>query len=541
MILFKIISKIGLVLIVFIISTVSAQLYIPADPADLLFTEQKIMMGGDDPGSLMVKPVIPHIKQSKDLWSLKVKNEFFYNSGAPNLENTSNIWAGKGISFFTSANFTYNSEYIFASIEPYYFISQNDDYEEPIRVPKFSHLNDNRPHLETPYTSAGIRETQLYLNVNGFGGGFSNANMWWGPGFHSSLMMTSNTTGFGHLMLGTINEKRIKNWGFNGRYILSKFGKKSESEPYYSGYIINATYYSEPIITLGFSRVILSGGNNTEYEISLLEAALLPFEFVKINKLDNHEDALNPVDQTYTGYINLRFPESGLVLFLEYGRNEGPNNFEDFILHPDHSRAFIFGVRKYGLMNNINLMFGVEYANLIQTSFWQLRDTQDWYDVNQFSNYTYDGRYWGAHSGPDSDDFTVYFAYNNKNISIIPTINYERHNVTHPNALVYQNANTLVYDNFLGTYFISEDRAVILDMSNEPEGKIEFKIDLRYLYKGVKFSLNYEYELILNREFRSSELKREKTHSSIIWLNVEKYFTGIFNKKLFSNQKASIY
>ena len=68
-------SKIGLVFILFIISTVSAQLYIPADPFDLLFTEQKIMMGGDDPGSLMVRPVIPHIKQSKDLWSLKVKNE----------------------------------------------------------------------------------------------------------------------------------------------------------------------------------------------------------------------------------------------------------------------------------------------------------------------------------------------------------------------------------------------------------------------------------------------------------------------------------
>ncbi len=130
----------------------------------------------------------------------------------------------------------YNSEHVFASIEPYYFISQNDDYQEQQRIPKFSHLNDNRPHLETPYKSVGIRETQIYLNHNGIGGGFSNANMWWGPGIHSSLMMTNNTTGFGHLMLGTINEKRIKDWGFNGRYIFSKFGKKSESKPYYSGF-----------------------------------------------------------------------------------------------------------------------------------------------------------------------------------------------------------------------------------------------------------------------------------------------------------------
>ena len=110
----KILPKIRLVLILFIISSVSAQLYIPADPIDLLFTEQKIMMGGDDPGSLMIRPVIPPIKQSKNVWSIKVRNELFYNSGGPNLENTSDRWIGNGISLFTSANITYNSDFTYS-------------------------------------------------------------------------------------------------------------------------------------------------------------------------------------------------------------------------------------------------------------------------------------------------------------------------------------------------------------------------------------------------------------------------------------------
>ncbi len=97
---------------------------------------------------------------------------FFYNSGAPNLENTSNRWIGNGISLFTSANIVYRNEYIFASIEPYYFRSQNIRKIEPQRIAKFSHLNDNIAHVETPYTSAGIRETQLYFKFNGFGGWF---------------------------------------------------------------------------------------------------------------------------------------------------------------------------------------------------------------------------------------------------------------------------------------------------------------------------------------------------------------------------------
>jgi len=524
---FKIFLKIQLATLFVIVGSISAQIYIPADPFDLFFTEQKIMVGGDDPGSLMIRPVIKQNDQLTDVWSLKVRNEVYYNSGAPNLENTSDRWIGKGTSFFTSANIAYNSDYIFASIEPFYFISQNNDYDEPQRIPKFSHLNDNRPHRETPYTSAGIRETQLYLKYKGIGGGFSNANMWWGSGLHSSLMMSSNTTGFGHLMLGTITEQRYKDLGFNGRYVLSKFGKKSGSKPYYSGFIMNATYYSMPIVTVGFSRSFLSGGNNTDYDIKLLEAALLPFEIVKINKPNSQYDLLDPVDQTYTGYINFRFPESGLVVFLEYGRVSGPENIKDYLLHPDHSRAFIFGVRKYGLFNNMNLMFGFEYANFIQTAFWQLRDTSDWNSATQFDFNTYDGRYWAAHSGPDSDDFTLYLAYNNNKFSIIPSFNYERHNVTHPNALVYQNANTIVLDTFYGEYYIEEEREVIYDMSILTEGKFEFKLDVRYLYKGFRLLFYYEFEKVLNPSFMLSDpvirLKGvQKKSNNIIWIGIEK-------------------
>jgi hypothetical protein len=518
-----------LALLLLIISFLSAQLYIPADPFDLLFTEQKIMMGGVDPGSLMIRPIMPQIKQSKGIWSLKARNDFFYNSDAPNLENTSNRWIGKGVSFFTSANIAYNSDFIFASIEPYYFISQNDDYIEPQRLPKFSHLNDNRAHTETPYTSVGIRETQLYLNFNGFGGGFSNANMWWGPGFHSSLMMTNNTTGFGHLMLGTINEKRIKNWGFNGRYILSQFGKKSDSKPYYSGFIINATFYSIPTITVGFARAFLSGGNNTNTDISLLEAALLPFEIVKIEKPNNKEDILNPVDQTYTGYVNLRFPKSGTVLFLEWGRNEGYKSFEDFMLTPDHSDAFTIGVRKYGLFNNINLFAAVEYTNIAHSSFWLMKDTNDWYSNYQLDYYTYDGRLWAAHSGSDSDDFTILFGYSNKGFSIMPSFNYERHSLTHTYVLISEEAKTIVYDKIFGNYYLTEERQIYRGVSNLAETKFEFRCDIRYRFKGFRFSLFYEYEYVLNYEFLHHGDIESRRSGNVLWIGIEKNITDFLS------------
>ena len=218
-------------------------------------------------------------------------------------------------------------------------------------------------------------------------------------------------------------------------------------------------------------------------------------------------------------------------MFLEYGRNEGPESFEDFILHPDHSRAYIFGVRKYGLFDNINLMFGFEYANLTQTPFWQLRETLDWNSASQFDFNTYDGRYWAAHSGPDSDDFTIYLAYNNKKMSIMPSFNYERHNVTHPNGLVHQNANTLVYVVDSGIIFINEERDVLYDLGHLAEGKLEFKLDVTYLYKGFRLLFYYEFEMVYNQSFLHSEpVGRakgvQKKSNNIIWIGMEKYFNG---------------
>ena len=85
--------------------------------------------------------------------------------------------------------------------------------------------------------------------------------MWWGSGYHSSLNMTNNTTGFPHLMIGTIQEQRIKNFGINFQYIFADSLKYNNAKPFFTAITSSLTYYSEPIITLGFSRSYLTGGN----------------------------------------------------------------------------------------------------------------------------------------------------------------------------------------------------------------------------------------------------------------------------------------
>lgn len=512
----------------------NAQRYIPADPFDLMFHEKAYFQSGQDNGSLIIRPYFKKYHNPGNNWTVRFRSEFFKNDGPPNLENTSDRWIGKGRSSFSSLNISYSGRFFSFSIEPFGFRNQNRDYTEPLRIGKFSKLNDNRLHGDSTYVTSGVREAQFYVHYNGIGFGISNANMWWGPGIHSTLNMTNNTQGFRHLMIGTLREQRIKNVGFDVRYIFSELDSLNRAEPYYTALVLTTTIHSDPVITLGLSRTYLTGGNYAGKDsISMKKAMLIPFEtFFLREKQTDPEDptsSLDIWDQTLSGYLCASFPSSGLKIFLELGRNDHAWSGSDLRRQPDHTYASVIGLRKYGLFGNRNLTLGIEYANLIRYRFWHLRGGADWYDRSAYDRSSYDGRHWGAHSGPDSDDFTVYLGYLGDTFSIIPTFNYERHGVIDNPALVWERRPYLQWDPVKRKWV-----AVIREELREkqvnifPEVKFEFRLDVRFVFKGFRFNLYYEREFVDNLEFRGRLREGE-----VVWLGVERVFDDFKLPRIF--------
>ncbi len=520
-----------------LISSLNAQIFIQADPFYLLEHEKNsFTIDKYNSKNFLIRPFLNQTdKTLYGTWSVGFRTELFFNNNAPNLENTSDKWIGKGISFYQGFRLDYTNKFLSLSLEPYYFTSQNKDYSElwqeyyasheielnqPWREPKFSKLNDNRPHGDEPYRKSGIREAQIYLHYNGLGIGYSNANMWWGSGYHSSLNMTNNTTGFPHLMIGTIQEQRIKDFGINFRYIFADSLKYNAARPFFTAITSSITYYSEPIITLGFSRSYLTGGNRTTESITRKEAMLIPFEPIYLeDKQTDPNDPLSSVDiwdQTLVGYITMTFPKVGLVVFVEYGRNDHAWDKDDFIRQPDHTAASVIGFRKYGFFNNPHLVGGIEYANLMKTKYWNDRQSADWYDRWNFDYWGYDSRHWGAHSGPDSDDFSLFFGYMSDKLTIIPSFNYERHGVIDnkiPEREYEINPPEVPWLHFDGNGRIWS------------EIKIEYKLDLRYKYKGYSFNLYYEKEKILNDQMRSHmDAVFKERKSNVLWFGIERRF-----------------
>ena len=309
--------------------------------------------------------------------------------------------------------------------------------------------------------------------------------MWLGPGIHTSLTMSNNTTGFPHFMIGTIKEKKYNNIGINTRYVISQL-KDIKSQPFYSALYGTISIYTEPIITIGFNRNLLFSKIINGKQIKKIEAILKLFD-----ELDNVEGTY----QTIISYFIFDFPKSNLKVFFELGTTDYWHDFKDFLNYPDHGIGSIIGIRKYGILNNNNLVMGFEYARLLQSSFWNKRPTQNWYGNSLFNYSSYEGRRWAAHSGSDSDDLYIYFGFQNDKWSFIPSLNYERHGVLY---------------------------------TRPPEVKMEIRFDIRYKLNNYKFNIYLEREWLEHAGFVLNKWR----NGNVIWFGIERDLTNMLSNKL---------
>ena len=486
------------------VTWLTGQIYIPADPYDLIIKEKESFSNIDSSVSTQIRPVFyPFDKQRK--LSLKARSEFFYNSDAPNLENMSDRWTGNGLGYFGSLHFAYRNNFITLTAEPFYFINQNQAIEEPDRLEKFTYLNDSRPHLDKPYISYGIREFQASIHYKGIGCGISNANMWFGPGIHTSSTMTNNTVGFNHLIFGTFEEKRFNNWGFTSRYIFSNLDPKRDYDNYYVAGLLGVSYNSNPKISIGIVREAITGGTQKD-SVSWQDAALSIFKGIIIpDDFDKYRANWSHDDHAGSAFISLLFPKSNINVFFELARSDLASTFRTLLLYPDHATATNIGFRKYGLFRNNKLFLGVEYFHNINSRSSHRILAGDWYIRKQYDFNSYNGRRWAAHSGSDSDDLLLMVGWSDKKFSIIPSLNYERHRVVRQPLEV--------------------DIDAIEGIVNKlPETKLEFRLDLRYNYNSYKFNLYYERELTFNLAHSNNSRS-----GNVIWFGIER------DLNLFSN------
>ena len=457
--LLKLVS-ITLLLIVYL----PGQNFHPADPYYLLLNENAQFKGRLPYWSNSFRPLF--FNSDTISFSATLRSETYLNDNAPNQENMDVRYFSKGSATFNSLQISFNSPYFIFLAEPYINSNKFKNVKGVARSGSFSVLNDNPLKAENFKKNNAIRNFLAFFHYKGLGFGWHHGNRWWGPGIHSSFQMTNNTIPIPSQIIGTMQEVRIGPLGIYGLYSFSKMNDKvGEDAKYFTSLNAQLSWYGSIVLSLGFSRNYLTGGQNiSNYTWKEADAKKIVFEGLLTSDLIGKEYTVGGHDlwdQTLSGYFTLSVPKKRLKLYAEIGFNDNRMYFADFLSQPDHSMATVFGVRDYGIGNNKNWAWGFEWTNLMITYSSRHRPTGPgtWYNRGLYDYSSYYGRRWGAHSGTDSDDWYIYAGYLSDKLMVIPALNYERHGI----------------------------------VSHRPaEVKMEFRLDTRYKYKNTWFGIYFE-------------------------------------------------
>lgn len=274
-----------------------------------------------------------------------------------------------------------------------------------------------------PYHRAFWGQSSIKLTVGPITAGLSNENLWWGPGIRNSLILSNNAPGFKHITLNTnrpiktaigyiegqLIAGRLQNSNYNnllttalsdGTNLLSL---KTKDWRYFTGFNIN--YHPKWItgLTLGLIRTFDAYGKDVRGFSGYFPFFTPYSKQSTVGGIDSGIGDPFPRDQYTSFYARWLFIKAQAEIYFEYGLNDNSYNLTDFAQSPDHSRTYLFGLRKMIPINGTNdqhILFSGEITQLSQSVDRLVREAGGWYVHYQVvQGHTNNGQVMGAGTG----------------------------------------------------------------------------------------------------------------------------------------------
>src|SRR5690606_34829781 len=112
-----------------------------------------------------------------------------------------------------------------------------------------------------------------------------------------------------------------------------------------------------------------------------------------------------PSDQVISVFFRWALPAAHFELCGEYGRNDHSWDGRDAFVELDHTRAYIFGLRKLVPLNHVQqtyLQVAAEITQMAVSNPSRIRQGGPWY-LHGHHGYTHQGQVLGAGIGPGSN------------------------------------------------------------------------------------------------------------------------------------------
>ena len=378
-------------------------------------------------------------KLHTQIYALPVAWQQQFNSHHPYGMNDGSMVQARGYQTQVSAGIYAKIGPLSVQFRPEYVFAENKGFQRLIDAPNGVYWNSpvtrfyNQIDLpdrfgENKYNKFSLGQSSIRLNFGPVSAGFSNENLWWGPGVRNSLLMSNNASGFRHFTLNTtrpiktyigsfeaqIIGGRLENSGVNLKdqpNVLQAIQNELVTKPYDWRYLsgIIVTYQPKwvPGLYVGLERVYASNGSKMGNSFADYFPIFRAAQKASFDSADgsNAEDTAEK-DQYLSFIARYVFPESKAEVYFEYGRNDHSNDLRDAVVEPEHSRAYTVGLRKLIPLKKSDeyIQVGIEFTQLQTPTTRETRATPPWYIHYQVTDgYTNKGQVLGAGIGPGSN------------------------------------------------------------------------------------------------------------------------------------------
>jgi hypothetical protein len=357
------------------------------------------------------------------LENIKASIELQNNSNLPYGYNDGSMFPAIGLQKRVSFGFLVKNDFLEINFQPEFVQANNTKPTLFKGNPKdgnywtrYFYINTNHIDNYTQFGNSTINYNSLgqsrigYIN-NYHSIGFSNENIWWGPGVLNSLIFTNQAPGFKHLYyqtnkpipskLGSIEYNIIAG---NLKNILPNNQDDSLMRTLWSGGILPKK---------SVNRLIVSG-------ILTLQPKVIPNLFIGL--------AFSSQNYMDTSLLKTKYQHIQTFMF----RYAMPNDHAEFYAELGYTNSipgFVLGGKKlFKYNNNRYFEFGVEVTQLgimdprkifVINDVFGPPQRNSWYtNTRVLQGYTNNAQLLGAGIGPGSNAQTIYFNYKYKNSTI---------------------------------------------------------------------------------------------------------------------------
>ncbi len=375
-------------------------------------------------------------------YGLSYNNVLLLNSGHKNIDNNAEIFSPGKSSVIQTFRLTLNYSWLSVFLEPYKINHKDLFNTYPVSG---SYHHNNHSGASTIFKEKGLRQSQILIHYKNFGFGYGKVNHWWGPGFHSSIVLSSNSPSQETYSFGTFKEIRFKSFGFYSKIIGMPYKNQNGNQIYFSGIKSQLTFYSNPIISIGINRAYYSGIFPEHYvndwemtdALNLVVEPLFGQSKTGLSYTIDGTQGFDDWDEILSVNLKLIFPDDKIELYAEIASDDNRANLTDLRAHWDHTLGYQLGLIKELNFYHKNLLFGFEYtstreSNTFKSSFFRANpNASNFYSKGLYDFSTYEGRFMGAHSGSSSIDYVMLLGLISNSNSLLLTYNKEKNGIKH--------------------------------------------------------------------------------------------------------------